>query len=237
MSAVSEISVDSISKGEPRVRYTRKFVSYHSLCVAQDSQQVVVTGMYTDVSTVVGTVCFLKASDGSEYATQIFDGEIFVKALFTENNSLFMANSDKLLLIRKSVTASNDGDIETVVWDRMGKSRELMDIISLGNKYCVAVYRKANNDTEDNISEIIYYNSNAEQVYKFGINGSVQGIISNGQTVCLYTDRFVYMFDNKARLVGKYESNFDVKDISYISSTRLLVQGDSKIACVSYEEE
>lgn len=237
LSAVSEIPVDSISKGEPRIRYTRKFVSYHSLCVAQNSQQVVVTGMYTDVSTIVGTVCFLKSSDGSEYATQIFDGEMFVKAFFTENNSLFLANSDKLLLLRKSITASSDNDIEKVVWAREGKPQELVDITTLGKKYCVVVYRKANNDTEDNISEVIYYNSDGQQEYKFGINGSIQGIISNDSTICLYTDRFVYMFDNKARLVGKYESDFEVTDISYISNTKLLVQGDSRIACVSYEEE
>ena len=45
------------------------------------------------------------------------------------------------------------------------------------------------------------------------------------------------MFDNKARIIGKYESNFDVKSISYIGDKVLLVQGDSMLACVSYEGE
>ena len=236
-SAVSEVSLALLAKGEPTVKYTRKFVSYHSICVAASSSQIAITGMYTDVNSVRGTVCFLKAEDGSEYATQLFDDNIYVKALFTGKSSLFMANSDKLVMMRKEITASSDSDKTVTVWERQGKATELVDIVSMGNKYCIAAYRKANNDTEDNISTVMYYDSNGQEIYKFGITGNINGIIANGQTVSLFTERFVYMFDNKARIIGKYESNLDVKSISYIGDKVLLVQGDSMLACVSYEGE
>lgn len=236
-SAVSEVSIESIISGSPKTKYTRKFVSYHSICVAFSQSQVAITGMYTDVNSIKGTVCFLKAEDGSEYASQVMDDDIFVKALFTGKSSLYMANSDKLVMMRREITSSDEHDTHKIIWDRQGKATELIDIVSLGGKYCVAAYRKANNDTDENISNVMYYNSSGEQVYKFGITGNINGIIASDTTVSLFTDRFVYMFDNKARLIGKYESNFDVKSISYMSDRVLLVQGENKIACVNYKGE
>ena len=236
-SAVSEVPISSLAAGEPAIKYTRKFVSYHSICVASSTSQIAITGMYTDVNSVRGTVCFLKAEDGSEYSTQLLDDDIYIKALFIGKSSLFMAHSDKLVMMRKEITASSDGDTAITVWDRQGKTTELVDIVSMGNKYCIAAYRKANNDTEDNISNVMYYDSNGHEAYKFGITGNINGITANRDTVSIFTDRFVYMFDNKARLIGKYESNFDVKNISYMGGRVLLVQGDSMIACVSYEGE
>lgn len=236
-SAVSEVSIESIISGNPKTKYTRKFVSYHSICVASSNTQVAITGMYTDVNSIKGTVSFLKAEDGSEYASQVMDDDIFVKAFFTGKSSLYMANSDKLVMMRREITSSDDSDTHKIIWDRQGKATELVDIVSLGGKYCVAAYRKANNDTDENISNVMYYNSSGEQVYKFGINGNINGIMASDTTVSLFTDRFVYMFDNKARLIGKYESNFDVKSISYMSDKLLLVQGENKIACVNYKGE
>lgn len=236
-SAVSMVAIDSLIKEDPHIKYTRKFVSYNTVCVANSNSQVAVTGMYNDVSTVVGTVCLLKGSDGSEYTTQIFDGQIYVKALYLGESNLFLANSNSLVHIKKQTVASGENDSESVVWSRESTARELINIVPIRNDYCVAVYRKANNDTDSNISEIIYYDNNGKEVRQFGIKGDVKGIISRGDTVCLYTEKYVYMFDSKARLIGKYESNYNISNIVYMDDYRVLVQSDSCATLVSYKGE
>ena len=113
----------------------------------------------------------------------------------------------------------------------------IADIACVAGKRCVVAYQ--NNNLEDagsGNSSLIYYNNVGKSVREIEIEGSLQGIETQGKIVVAYTNRGVYMFNEKGNRIGSHLFESDIKSVSYIGDREIVVACLDGIQHVSFEE-
>lgn len=219
--------------------FTRKFGSYHMFAGdrSPNKEAFALSGVYATGSELTGATVFMRIRDGEVFSTVVTQGHVYPLVQYLNNDIVFVANTESLRMIKRLGTASSSKDSEKVIWSRDGGRMSIADIACVAGKRCVVAYQ--NNNLEDagsGNSSLIYYNNVGKSVREIEIEGSLQGIETQGKIVVAYTNRGVYMFNEKGNRIGSHLFESDIKSVSYIGDREIVVACLDGIQHVSFEE-
>ena len=79
------------------------------------------------------------------------------------------------------------------------------------------------------------YDTAGKERLNFEISGNIIGMHTAGDAVLLYTDRYIYMYNEKGLLIGTQEAGFTIKKAVCTDSRHAAVYGDGRVLSVSFQ--
>ncbi len=228
------------NKGVLTPVFTRKFGTYHMIAGTRSANKahLALSGVYSSGGEMTGAVVFLRVRDGEVFSTVVTEGAVYPVVEYLNKDTVFAANTESLRLIKKTGTASQSGDAEKVLWLRGGGRQAIADAACVGGRACVVAFYEENlQESSGSISTLLYYNNSGREKRTVEIDGVARGLVSQGNTVVAYTDREIYMFNERGNRIGSYKFKSDVKTVSYLDEKVVLVACQSGMVCVSFEGE
>ncbi|PWM20938.1 MAG: hypothetical protein DBX53_07560 [Clostridiales bacterium] len=231
LSAATIFEYDEKSS-ELRELFTRKFGSHYMLAgaVSPDGRQLALSGAYSKGGDAAGIVSFLRMSDGEVFTSDAED-EIYVKMFYADDGRLFAANSDSVRVLYHSLTASSEEDSDQEIWNRENGRELLADAVLVNGKYLVAALNSENSGK----TVVKGYDTAGKERLNFEISGNIIGMHTAGDAVLLYTDRYIYMYNEKGLLIGTQEAGFTIKKAVCTDSRHAAVYGDGRVLSVSFQ--
>ncbi|MFR1517398.1 MAG: DUF5711 family protein [Clostridia bacterium] len=213
--------------------FTRKFGSHYMLtgAVSADGKQIAVSGVYSKGGDAAGIVSFLRMSDGEIFSNEIVDEGAYVKTFYADDGKIFAVNSDSIRILYHSLTASTKGDLNKEIWNRGNGQELLTGAVLINGKYCVASFGSASSEK----TVIKGYDTDGKERLNFEVSGNIIGMHSAGDALLLYTNKYIYMYNEKGLLIGKQEAGFEIKSAACTDSRHAAVYGEGKVLSVSFQ--
>ncbi len=225
-------------KQDNRAVFSRKFGSYYMLTgsVSMDGSQMAVSGVYSESGRSSGAVVFLRTSDGEVFATEEYDGMVYPLAYYLKDNVLYLANSDSVRRVVKASTASSSKDADRVIWDRNAQTTKLLCAATLDDTYFVAVFGEGDEEwsTLSSVSTVCLYDGSGREQRSFQVEGKVLGIRTQKDTIALFTDHVIFVYNGAGQLIGSYDGLSDLESIDFLGTRVLVASGSGRIARVSF---
>lgn len=213
--------------------FTRKFGAHYMLTgtISEDCKQMVLSGVYSDSGEARGNISFIRLSDGEIFSNEDTENNIYVKAFFAENNTVFAVNSDSVKVFYKTLSVSSGEDRESEIWSRQNMQSSIIDTTLVGNKYCLIAVGSDHADK----SIIKAFDITGKEILNFEVSGNVIGVNSVGDTFALYTDTHVMLYNSKGILIGSVEAGFKIDDAVCTDSRHVVICGEGRLLTVSFE--
>lgn len=232
LSALTVYEYDS-KTSSLKERFTRKFGAHYMLTgdVSFDGKQLALSGVYSEGGSAAGIISFIRMSDGEIFSNEATENGAYVKIFYTEGSRLFAANSDSVRLMYHSLTASSRDDMNSEIWSRNGAQEMIMAAaLTGGNKIMAAA------GTVDSGKNTIHgYGENGKERVNFEISGNIIGMHSVGDTVMMYTDKYVYLYNENGLFIGEQEAGFTIESAVCVGNRRVLVYGEGNVISVSFK--
>ena len=232
LSAVSVYKYDGKTSSLSEL-FTRKFSSHYMLSgsVSDDGKQIALSGVYPSGGETAGIISFLRVSDGEIVSNEVIQNQIYVKEFYAENGSLFAVNSDSVRILKCNMSISSENDINTEVWNRESKQEKIIDAVLLNNKQCVIAVGSENSSK----TNVIGYTTKGKESLNIEISGNIIGMDSVGDGLLVYTEKDVYLYNEKGLLIGTQEAGFAIEEAVCTGSRYVTVRGEGKLLSVSFK--
>lgn len=213
--------------------FTRKFGSHYMLAgaVSGDGKQLSVTGVYSKSGDAEGVASFIRMSDGEIFSNEVFDSGVYVKSFYADDGKMFLINSDSIRVLYHTMTTGSKGDINKEIWNRQNGQNMLIDAVLVNGKYCVAAF---GTDAADK-TVVKGYDTAGKESLNFEVAGNIIGMQSVGDTILLYTNKYVYLYSERGLLIGTQEAGFTIQGAVCTDSRHVAVYGDGKAISVSFK--
>ena len=212
--------------------FTRKFGSHYILtgAISKDCKQMVLSGVFSDSGEARGSVSFIRLSDGEIFANEDVNNNIYVRMFYSDNNTVFAANSDSVQTFYKSLSVSTDGDKKSELWSRNNMQSSITDVAMVENKYCLVAI---GNDSADKTT-VKAFDASGKEKLSFEVSGNVIGVDSVGDTFMVYTKTHVSLYNSKGLFIGTAEAGFKIDYAVCADSRNVAVCGEGKLLTVSF---
>lgn len=219
--------------------FTRKFGTYHMITAAQSVRPdfLALSGVYASGGEMTGAIVFMRVRDGEVISTSVTEGQVYPVLHYLNQDTVFAVNSQSLRLLRKVGTASSGKDVDRELWSAGGGRLAIADGVCVAGRYCVVAFRDENTaESTSAVSSLIYYNSDGKEKYRVEVNGRIERVLSLDNTVLAYTDRCVYMYNEKGNYIGTQELSSEIRMVSYLDSRTVMVACQDGLYRISFEE-
>ena len=228
----------SCAAGTLREVFTRKFGTYHMIAGAQPQTQdfLALSGVYDPGGEMTGAVVFMRTRDGEVISTAITEGQVYPVLTYLDQETVFAINGESLRLLRKVGTASSDKDVDRELWSAGGGRQAIADGTCVNGKYCVVAFREENmEESSQTVSSLIYYNRAGKEKHRAEVDGRIERVLSLGNTVLVYTENCVYMYNETGNYIGTQEFSSKIRAVSYLDSRTVMVACQDGFYRVSFE--
>ncbi|MBR5280625.1 MAG: hypothetical protein IKU26_06650 [Clostridia bacterium] len=218
--------------------FTRKFGTYHMIAGAQSQNPdfLALSGVYSSGGAMTGAVVFMRTRDGEVISTAVTEGQVYPILTYLNKDTVFAVNGESLRLLRKAGTATSDKDIDKELWSAGGGRLAIADAVCVNGKYCVVAYREENvEESSRTISSLIYYNSAGKEKHRVEVDGRIEHVLSFGNTVLVYTENCVYMYNETGNYIGTQEFSSKIRTVSYLDDRTAMVACQDGLYRVSFE--
>jgi hypothetical protein len=212
--------------------FTRKFGSHYMLtgAVSPDGKQMAVSGVYSKGGDVTGIVSFLRMSDGEIFSNEMGE-DAYIKTFYAGDGKMFAVNSDSVRVIYHSLTASSKGDINQEIWNRDNGQELITNAVLLNGKYFVASFGSVDSEK----TTVKGYDTSGKESLNFEVFGNIIGMHSAGDALLLYTNKYIYLYNEKGLLIGTQEAGFEIKGAICTDSRHVAVYGEGTVLSVSFK--
>ena len=231
---LSSVTVfENKKRSELKEIFTRKFGTHYMLtgAVSADGKQLAVSGVYSNGGDAGGIVSFIRMSDGEIFSSENIEHTVYVKLFFAEDGKVLALNSDSLRVLRRSLTASSSGDLNKELWTRNNGQELLRSAVKMEGKYCVAAFGTEGSDK----TTVRSYDADGKIRLNLELSGNIIGMHSVGDALLLYTEKDIYLYNAKGRLIGTREAGFVIQGAVCTDSRHAAVYGEGKVLSVSFK--
>lgn len=213
--------------------FTKKFGSHYMVtgAVSPDGKQMAVSGVYSDGGSAAGIISFIRMSDGEIFSSESTEDGVYVKLFYTESGKLFAANSDSVRLIYHSLTASSRDDMNSEIWSRDNGQEMLTAAVPAGEDK----FMTASGIEGSGKNRIRGYGDNGKERVNFEITGNIISMHSMGDAVLMYTDKYVYLYNENGLLIGQQEAGFAISSAVCVGNRLTAVYGEGNLILVSFK--
>lgn len=213
--------------------FTRKFGTHHMLtgAVLEDGKQLAVSGVYSTSGDPAGVMSFIRMSDGEIYSNEIFDNDVYVKLFYADNGKIFAVNSDSMRVLYHALSNSSKDDSNREIWNRQNGQNKMIDAVLLNGKYCVAAFRTESSEK----TTVKGYDTAGKESLNFEVAGNIIGMHSVGDALLLYTNRSIYLYNERGLLLGTLEAGFEIGGAICTDSRHVTAYGENKVISVSFQ--
>ncbi len=213
--------------------FTRKFGSHYMLtgAVSPDGKQMAVSGVYSKGGDAAGIVSFLRISDGEIFSSEITEEDAYIKTFYADDGKLFALNSDSVRILYHTLTASSKGDINREIWNRGNGQERITSAVLVNGKYLAAAFGSA----ESEKTTVKGYDTDGKERLNFEVSGNIIGMHSAGDALLLYTNKYIYLYNEKGLRIGTQEAGFEIKSAACTDSRHVAVYGEGKVLSVSFK--
>lgn len=189
-----------------------------------------VSGVYSKGGDVTGIVSFLRMSDGEIFSNEMGE-DAYIKTFYAGDGKMFAVNSDSVRVIYHSLTASSKGDINQEIWNRDNGQELITNAVLLNGKYFVASFGSVDSEK----TTVKGYDTSGKESLNFEVFGNIIGMHSAGDALLLYTNKYIYLYNEKGLLIGTQEAGFEIKGAICTDSRHVAVYGEGTVLSVSFK--
>ena len=216
--------------------FSGKFVDEYivSSSISSDCSQFVLSGFFSESEKTMGTLMFLRMSDGEIFSTEVTE-HIYPYVEYSDNDTLIAANSDSLIAISKKTSIDTKNDEITTLWSREYNSDMLLGIDTIVNEGVMVSFGSSDENSEK--STVNCYNKDGKFIKKIEYGQRIHSVNSCKDDFVLCSDTAVYWIGKNFKEKSRYTSLSDVEQADFINNDRLLVQMKSRLMLVIFSEK
>ena len=79
------------------------------------------------------------------------------------------------------------------------------------------------------------YDTSGKESLNFEVFGNIIGMHSAGDALLLYTNKYIYLYNEKGLLIGTQEAGFEIKGAICTDSRHVAVYGEGTVLSVSFK--
>ena len=234
-----QVSVSMIKpEGDPKIAFTRKFGDTFVMASAMsdDGDQIITSAMNMAENEGNSSISFLRTSDGEVFSTEIIQKELFPLVWYMPDNTVFLSSGESIRRIKKTSSSSDTFDINETIWAKGSSNLVISCGSKVMNKYLVIAFYP---DTSSPLviggrSTIKIFDNDGKEKSSFIFEGEATGISSSKDTVAVYSDNRVTLYNISGKIQGEYTNGSNIKDVSFISNKEILISSKDKIVYVEF---
>ncbi|WP_432662034.1 DUF5711 family protein [Wukongibacter baidiensis] len=183
--------------------------------LSRDSSKIALTILAVEENKFYSNIIFYSL-DGKVLAGKKYDNDVIYKILLTDDNTLLVLGSNKILKI------AEDGN---VLWEKRLDGTLNKGILTDKGVLVLNIVSKKNTIIDTKSRNTIRQLDLAGNVIKdTPVAGEVLGLDVVDDKIATFTDRTIYIFGKNGDMLLEKKINKDIKDIKWISRRNLLVK-------------